>query len=94
MFIVCYGLEFMYIQLLQPKVHRAAKGNKRACNIHGRQMLSVTKYSFQMYFQYVYCLIFVPHFSLEWSSAALVFGEDLACKLEIKKFSDTEGAIG
>ena len=59
-----------------------------------REMLSVTKYRFQVYFQYMYCVILVPHFSLEWPSVAFVFGEDLACELEIEDFLDTEGAIG
>ena len=60
-------------------------------------MLSVTKYSFQMYFWYMHCIILVPHCfagMAEILSAVLVFGEDLECKMEIEAFSDTEGAIG
>ena len=58
------------------------------------KMLSVTKYRFQIHFLYVYCIILVPCFLLEWLSVALLFGKDLVYKLETEDFLDTEGAIG
>ena len=55
-------LEPMYDQghIEPPKVARG-----RATYIDGK-MLSVTKYSFQMYFQYVNYVILVPDFLLKW----------------------------
>lgn len=50
------------------------------------------KYSFQMYFRYVHCIILFTRMA-EILSTVLVIGEDLACKLEIDKdkdFSNTE----
>ena len=53
------------------------------------KMLSVTKYSSQMYFRYVHCVILFTRMA-EILSTVLVSGEDLACKLEIEDFSNTE----
>jgi len=53
------------------------------------KMLSVTKYSSQMYFRYVYCVILFTRMA-EILSTVLFIGEDLACKLEIEDFSNTE----
>ena len=63
------------------------RGGERACNVHRQQNAECY---FPMYFQFTYFVILTPCFSLDWLSSALVFGEDLACELEIK---DTEGAI-
>lgn len=42
-----------------------------------------------MYFWYVRCIILFTR-TAEILSTVLVIGEDLACKLEIKDFSNTE----
>ena len=62
------------------------------------KMLSVTKYSFQIYFWlHTYNDASAIAYHIAWMadipSAAFVFDEDLACQLEIEDLSDTEGIL-
>ena len=60
------------------------------------KMLSVTKYSFQIYFRLHTCNdASVIHTTgmADIPSAAFVFDEDLVCQLEIEDPLDTEGIL-